>query len=170
MWDAEELRRFCRTAERRLSDPHVSLIYDGAVIKLYAAFERMMIGALTGAIGTDTSQLSATTSTSRTGWRPPLQGKHTVSSGASLVAGKRRQQPRLHYEVTEGIGRQPRGRFRMIELTALDLIARSAGKHLFDQVAGDAGKESVRHAILLPVHRDATCKRHHGEFEGGSIV
>ena len=46
---------------RRLSDAHVSLIYDGAIINLYAAFEGMMIGALIGAINNDTSQLSAST-------------------------------------------------------------------------------------------------------------
>ena len=44
-----------------MSDAHVSLVYDGAVINLYAAFERMMIGALTGAINNDISQLSTTT-------------------------------------------------------------------------------------------------------------
>ena len=58
--DAEELLRFCGSAERALSDAHVSLVYDGAVIRLYAAFERMMIGALIGAINNDISQLSAT--------------------------------------------------------------------------------------------------------------
>ena len=60
--DAKELLRFCMSAEKALLDAHVSLVYDGAVIKLYAAFERMMIGALTGAINNDTSQLSNTTS------------------------------------------------------------------------------------------------------------
>ena len=60
--DAKKLLKFCRVAEKRLSDAHVSLVYDGAVINLYAVFERMMIGALTGAINNDTSQLSATTS------------------------------------------------------------------------------------------------------------
>ena len=59
--DAQKLFNFCRVAEKRLSDAHVSLVYEGAVINLYAAFERMMIGALTGAINNDTSQLSATT-------------------------------------------------------------------------------------------------------------
>ncbi len=60
--DARKLLKFCKVAEKRLSDAHVSLVYDGAVINLYAAFERMMIGALTGAINNDTSQLSTTTS------------------------------------------------------------------------------------------------------------
>ena len=60
--DATELLGFCESGELALSTAHVSLIYDGAVIKLYAAFERMMIGALIGAINNDTSQLSATTS------------------------------------------------------------------------------------------------------------
>ena len=58
--DAKKLIKFCRSAEKRLSDAHVSLAYDGAIINLYAAFERMMIGALTGAINNNTSQLSAT--------------------------------------------------------------------------------------------------------------
>ena len=58
---AEELREFRLAAEGRLSDPHVSLIYGGAVIRLYAAFERMMIGALTGTTGSGTSELSDTT-------------------------------------------------------------------------------------------------------------
>ena len=44
-----------------MADGHVSLAYEAAVIKLYAAFERMIVEALTGAINNDTSQLSATT-------------------------------------------------------------------------------------------------------------
>ena len=59
--DAKKLIKFCRVAERRLSDAHVSLVYDGAVINIYAAFEQMMIEALIGAINNNTSQLSATT-------------------------------------------------------------------------------------------------------------
>ena len=59
--DARKLLKFCEVAEKRLSDAHVSLVYDGAVINLYAAFERMMIEALAGAINNNTSQLSATT-------------------------------------------------------------------------------------------------------------
>ena len=58
--DAIELLQFCTSAEKALTAAHVSLVYDGAVIRLYAAFERMMIGALTGAINNDTSQLSTT--------------------------------------------------------------------------------------------------------------
>ena len=42
--------------------PTQGLAYDGAVIKLYAAFERMIMGALTGAINNDTYQLSVSTS------------------------------------------------------------------------------------------------------------
>ena len=60
--DARKLIKFCSAAEGRLSDAHVSVVYDGAVINLYAAFQRMMIGTLTGAINNDTTQLSATTS------------------------------------------------------------------------------------------------------------
>lgn len=59
--DAKKLTEFCSVSRKHLSDAHVSLVYDGAVINLYAAFERMMIGALTGAINNNTSQLSATT-------------------------------------------------------------------------------------------------------------
>ena len=58
--DANELLSFCESAEKALTDAHVSLVYDGAVIKLYVAFEGMMIGALIGAINNDTSQLSTT--------------------------------------------------------------------------------------------------------------
>ena len=61
MRDAEELREFRLAAEGRLSDAHVSLIYGGAVIRLYAAFERMMIGALTGTTDSGTPELSDTT-------------------------------------------------------------------------------------------------------------
>ena len=61
MQDAKKLRDFCKDSQKCLSDAHVSLVYDGAVIKLYAAFERMMIGALIGAINNYTSQLRATT-------------------------------------------------------------------------------------------------------------
>ena len=60
--NAGSLLRFCNEAEKALSAAHVSRAYDGAVIRLYADFERMILGALTGAINNDTSQLSATTS------------------------------------------------------------------------------------------------------------
>ena len=58
--DAEELLEFCAEA-KGLSDRHKSLAYEMAIIKLYAAFERMILGALTGAINNDTSVLGATT-------------------------------------------------------------------------------------------------------------
>lgn len=59
--DADVLLNFCETAERGLSDAHVSMVYDAAVIKLYASFERMILGTLTGAINNDTSHISAKT-------------------------------------------------------------------------------------------------------------
>ena len=59
--DAEKLLNFCSDSEQCLSDAQVSLVYEGAVINLYAAFERMTIGALTGAINNNTSHLSTTT-------------------------------------------------------------------------------------------------------------
>ena len=58
--DVNELLEFCGAAKKSLTASHVSLVYDGAVIRLYAAFEQMMMGALIGAINNDTSQLSAT--------------------------------------------------------------------------------------------------------------
>ena len=57
---ADELLEYCQSAGKTLTAAHVSLVYDGAVLKLYAAFEQMMMGALTGAINNDTSQLSTT--------------------------------------------------------------------------------------------------------------
>ena len=59
--DARILLGFCRRTERVRSDAHVSFVHDAAVIKLYTAFERMMVGALTGAINNDTRQLSVRT-------------------------------------------------------------------------------------------------------------
>ena len=60
--EAKKLLEYCETAHKKLpSNEHLNLVYDGAVIKLYSAFERMMIGALTGAINNDTSRLSTTT-------------------------------------------------------------------------------------------------------------
>ena len=59
--ETKGLLEFCREAEKELSDAHTSLAYDTAIIKLYAAFEQMMIDALTGAINNDTAILSETT-------------------------------------------------------------------------------------------------------------
>ena len=59
--DTGVLLQFCANAERVLTDGEVSLAYDAAVIKLYAAFERMILGALVGAINNDTNVLSANT-------------------------------------------------------------------------------------------------------------
>ncbi len=60
--DTNNLLEFCKAAESALSDAHVSLVYDGAIVHLYAAFERMILEALVGAINNDTSKLSSTTS------------------------------------------------------------------------------------------------------------
>ena len=59
--ETKTVLEFCAAAEGALSAAHTSSAYDAAIIKLYAAFERMMIGALTGAINNDTSMLSETT-------------------------------------------------------------------------------------------------------------
>ncbi len=56
-----KLLAFCESAEEHLSAAHVSLIYDAAVIRLYANFERMILGMLTGAINNDTAHISAKT-------------------------------------------------------------------------------------------------------------
>ena len=60
--DADSLLEFCRAAKKGLSDEHVDLVYDMAVIRLYADFERMILGTLTGAINNDLSQLGCKTS------------------------------------------------------------------------------------------------------------
>lgn len=59
--DTRNIRVFCTQAEKGLRARHISLIYDAAIIKLYAAFERMILGALVGAINNDTSTVSTTT-------------------------------------------------------------------------------------------------------------
>ena len=59
--DTGVLLQFCANAERVLTDGEVSLVYDAAVIKLYTAFERMILGALVGAINNDTKALSDNT-------------------------------------------------------------------------------------------------------------
>ena len=58
---ASEVLEFCGKAEEVLSEAHVSLVYDAAIIKLYAHFEQMIVESLTGAINNDTSQISITT-------------------------------------------------------------------------------------------------------------
>ena len=59
--EAAKLLGFCEKAEEHLPAAHVSLVYDAAVIRLYASFEEMILGALTGAINNNTSHISATT-------------------------------------------------------------------------------------------------------------
>ena len=59
--DQEDLLHFCTESEKVLNDRHISLVYDTAIIKLYAAFECMILHALTGAINNNTSVLNETT-------------------------------------------------------------------------------------------------------------
>ena len=59
--DTDYLLKFCAHAEKVFDDGEISLVYDAAVIKLYAAFERMMLGTLVGAINNDTDVLSQKT-------------------------------------------------------------------------------------------------------------
>lgn len=60
--DTRNIRAFCAQSEKRpRRDRHITLIYDAAIIKLYAAFERMILGGIVGAINNDTSTLSSTT-------------------------------------------------------------------------------------------------------------
>ena len=59
--EARTLLEFCEEAEQHLSAAHVSLVYDAAVIRLYASFEQMILGTLTGAINNNTSHVSNTT-------------------------------------------------------------------------------------------------------------
>ena len=60
--EAASLLQFCSDAEENLaSDAQITIAYEAAIIKLYAAFEQMIVGALTGAINNDTSVLSGTT-------------------------------------------------------------------------------------------------------------
>ena len=56
--NVNNLLSFCSASKRTHSEAHISLAYDAGVIKLYAAFERMIFRALTGAINNDTSLLS----------------------------------------------------------------------------------------------------------------
>ena len=59
--EANGLLEFCAKAEEVLSEAHVSLVYDTAIIKIYAHFEQMIVESLIGAINNDTSQISTTT-------------------------------------------------------------------------------------------------------------
>ena len=59
--EQENILEFITQAEKGLSARHISMIYDAAIIKLYVAFEHMILGALVGAINNDTSTLSSTT-------------------------------------------------------------------------------------------------------------
>ena len=52
---------FCVEAEDQLRSEYADLVYDVAVIKLYTAFQDMILEALTGAINNDTDVLSQRT-------------------------------------------------------------------------------------------------------------
>ena len=66
--EVEAILSFCQTAKqtRNFSDSQVSMVYDAAVIKLYASFERLMLRLLKGAINRDSTVLTAAT-----GWTFP---------------------------------------------------------------------------------------------------
>lgn len=55
---AEEILAFCNEAEQALEKRHADFVYDVAVIKLYSAFQDLVLASLTGAINNDTAILS----------------------------------------------------------------------------------------------------------------
>lgn len=59
--EVDGILEFCCSAKCALSGDQVSFAYDAGIIKLYAAFERMMLGALAGTINNDSSILSTQT-------------------------------------------------------------------------------------------------------------
>ncbi|MBX9569390.1 MAG: hypothetical protein K2X77_10875 [Candidatus Obscuribacterales bacterium] len=58
--DVDALLHFTTTATQGVSDEYQSWIYDGAIIRLYRLFEKLMLEALVGAINNDTTTVSAT--------------------------------------------------------------------------------------------------------------
>ena len=56
--EVDNIRSFCSSAQVALSSDEVSFAYDAGIIKLYAAFERLMLGSLAGTINNDSSLLS----------------------------------------------------------------------------------------------------------------
>jgi len=61
---ANELQQFCKKAEPAdLSDQEISWVYEAAMIKLHAAFERMVLHSIVGAVNNDTRILSKVTGT-----------------------------------------------------------------------------------------------------------
>ena len=59
--DANEILDFAREATRKLSTGHVSIAHDQAIIRLYRAFETLMLDALVAAINSNTATISART-------------------------------------------------------------------------------------------------------------
>jgi hypothetical protein len=53
-----QILHFLDSCSPRASDEHVSWLHEYAVIRLYREFERLVLGALVGAINNDTSVLS----------------------------------------------------------------------------------------------------------------
>lgn len=57
-----EIRAFVsEISEQDLSDSHITWVYDYAVIRLYRAFEHLILNCLVAAINNDTAQLSRAT-------------------------------------------------------------------------------------------------------------
>ena len=57
----DKINGFLQEVKRHLSDSSITLAYELAAIKLYAAFERMILECLVGAINNDTSTIAGTT-------------------------------------------------------------------------------------------------------------
>jgi len=58
---ADDINAFLVTVAVGQSDGHVSWLYGYAIIKLYKAFEGLILDALVGAVNNDTSTIAATT-------------------------------------------------------------------------------------------------------------
>ena len=61
--EVNDILSFCSAAQQTndLTEAQTSIAYDAAIIKMYAAFERLMLRVLTGAINRDTAVLAAAT-------------------------------------------------------------------------------------------------------------
>lgn len=59
--EADEVLVFAQNCEDALSEKEVSWAYEGAIIRLYRAFENLMLDAIVGAINNDSATLSSTT-------------------------------------------------------------------------------------------------------------
>lgn len=58
--NVDKILSFTEIVSTGQSDETISLIYDGAIIRLYRAFEILMLDALVGAINNDTETVSNT--------------------------------------------------------------------------------------------------------------